>query len=109
MFYEEFIFLCKFVDEGGMCVIWIGEYYGMEFMIVLNLFLMLVDFVYYMKNVCFGIGIIVVLFWYLIKLVGEVVVVDLMIGGWIEFGIVCGVYFYEYECLMLGLEVWEVG
>lgn len=107
--YEEFIQLCKIVDDGGMYVVWIGEYYGMNFMIVLNLFFNLVDLVCCIKNVCLGIGIVVVLFWYLICLVGEVVMVDLIIDGWLDIGIVCGVYNFEYECLVFGMDVWEVG
>lgn len=106
---RELIELAKMADEGGMRAVWTGEHHRMDFIIVPNPFLSLVDLSYHTANVRLGTGTIIAPSWHPIALAGEAAAADLITDGRIELGIARGAYSYEYERLMPGMDAWDAG
>lgn len=89
--YELLLEGVKFVDDNGFCVVWMLECYFYVFGgFYLNLLVIGVVVVVVIKNIGVRVGSCVVLFYYMVCIVEEWVVIDNMINGKVGFVIVSG-------------------
>lgn len=88
--------MVEYGNDKGFEGVWVIEYYFLDYGYSFNFLMLFGEVGYVVFNLWLGIAIFVLLLWYLVWMVEDVVMFDVLSGGWVDVGIGWGYQSYEF-------------